>query len=147
LNLFRLLENLLNWSSIRQGLTPFSPAVIPLNDVVKEGIASSREPANIKGIEISCHIPEDMMVFADNRILQAVIRNLVSNAVKFTKKNGKIDIHAVFREDKSVEISIHDTGIGMNRSMTENLFRLDVQNNRPGTDGEISTGLGLLLCK
>jgi hypothetical protein len=88
-----------------------------------------------------------MVVYADIYILQAVIRNLVSNAVKFTRKGGKINVSAKALDDFSVEISVMDTGIGMSPKMVDNLFKLDVQTNRKGTDGELSTGLGLLLCK
>jgi signal transduction histidine kinase len=80
-------------------------------------------------------------------MLQTVIRNLVSNAVKFTPNGGKISLSAKTTGNKSVEIAIKDTGIGMNSAMVDNLFRLDVRTNRPGTEGEPSTGLGLLLCK
>jgi PAS domain S-box-containing protein len=146
-NLFSLLENLLSWSSARQGLIPFKQEEVRLKTVTGEGISSSLESAKIKEIEISCHIPDDLTVFADNSMLQTIIRNLVSNAIKFTSKNGKIDVTAQLSDDKGVLIAVKDTGIGMSRSMLDNLFRLDAQINRPGTDGEASTGLGLLLSK
>ena len=105
------------------------------------------ESAKSKGIEIACNVPVEIEVFADNHILQTVIRNLVSNAVKFTPKGGKISVSAEATSDKGVQISIKDTGIGMSPKMVDNLFRLDVQTNRKGTEGEPSTGLGLMLCK
>ena len=80
-------------------------------------------------------------------MLQTVIRNLVSNAVKFTPKGGKISLSAKVSDDKNVEISIKDSGIGMNLAMVDNLFRLHDQTNRKGTEGEPSTGLGLIICK
>jgi signal transduction histidine kinase len=67
--------------------------------------------------------------------------------VKFTPKGGKIMVSAKMTENKSVEISIKDTGIGMDKSILDNLFRLDINTCRKGTEGELSTGLGLLLCK
>ena len=146
-NLFRLLENLLEWARIQQGLIPFNPKVVELLPIINESIALVLESAKSKGIEIAYDIPDDLAVFADSNILQTVIRNLVSNAVKFTLKGGKISLSAITTGDKSVEISIKDTGIGMNSAMVDNLFRLDVQTNRKGTEGEHSTGLGLLLCK
>jgi len=115
--------------------------------VVDESIAMMLESAKSKGIEIAYVIPDDLVVFADSNILQTVIRNLVSNAVKFTPKGGKISVSAKATGDKGVQISIKDTGIGMSPKMVDNLFRLDVQTNRKGTDGEPSTGLGLMLCK
>lgn len=146
-NLSHLLENLLQWSRMQQGLIPFDPEVIQLLPVVDECMAIMLEPAKNKGIEITSDIPVDLKVFADNNMLQAVIRNLVSNALKFTRKDGKISVSAKSTGDKCVEISVKDSGIGMKAEMVGNLFRLDVKTNRHGTEGEPSTGLGLLLCK
>jgi len=98
-------------------------------------------------IELSVNINNDFEVFADRNILQTVIRNLVSNAVKFTPRGGKIAISALTNNTNSVEITIKDNGIGMSPSMIDGLFKLDVKTNRKGTEGEASTGLGLILCK
>jgi signal transduction histidine kinase len=146
-NLFSLLENLLHWARIQQGLIPFTPEVVELLSVVNESLAIVMESAKSKGIVIACNVPGDIEVFADINALQVVIRNLVSNAVKFTHKDGKISVLAKTIGDKSVEISVQDTGIGMSRAMVDNLFRFDVQTGRKGIEGEPSTGLGLLLCK
>ncbi|MEI6437094.1 MAG: HAMP domain-containing sensor histidine kinase, partial [Bacteroidota bacterium] len=145
--LFRLLENLLQWARIQQGLIPFNPELVQLLPVVNESIAIALEPAKIKGIDITCNIPEDLMVFTDRNILQTVIRNLVSNAVKFTPKGGKIQLFSKVTDDNNILFSIKDSGIGMSHEMVDNLFRLDVQTNRKGTEGEPSTGLGLIICK
>jgi PAS domain S-box-containing protein len=146
-NLYRLLNNLLEWSQIQKGLVPFTPAHIQLRPLVVESIVMVKESANTKGIEINYDIPDDITVFADNNILLTVIRNLVSNAVKFTPRNGRIDLSARTLSDKSIEICVKDSGIGINSSMVDILFRLDVQTIRKGTEGEPSSGLGLLLCK
>ncbi|NWJ52221.1 MAG: PAS domain S-box protein [Bacteroidetes bacterium] len=146
-NLFRLLENLLHWSRIRQGSIAYSPEVLQLLPNVNESIEMVLESARNKEIEITYNIPFGLTVFADSNILQTVIRNLVSNAVKFTPKEGTIFISAKNTDDNSVEISIKDSGIGMSKSMIDNLFIINEQTNRKGTDGEPSTGLGLLLCK
>jgi PAS domain S-box-containing protein len=146
-NLYRLLDNLLEWARMQQGLILFNPKMLELAPIVEENITMISEMAKRKEIEATYDIPCNLVVFADSNILQTVIRNLVSNAVKFTLKGGKISISAKATGDDSVEIAVRDTGIGMNPKMIENLFRLDVQTNRKGTDGEPSTGLGLLLCK
>ena len=146
-DMFRLLENLLEWARMQQGLITFNKQVDQLAPIVDESIAIILEPAKIKGIEINLDIPADITVFADRNILQTVIRNIVSNAVKFTPKGGIIRVSAKVTDYNNVEISIKDTGIGMSNKMIDDLFRLDVQTNRKGTEGEPSSGLGLLLCK
>jgi signal transduction histidine kinase len=132
---------------MQQGLIPFNPENIQLNMIVEESMEMIQESANLKGIEISTDIPEGIEVFADLKIMQTVIRNLVSNAIKFTPKGGKVSVLAKNNNENKVEISIRDTGIGMNQTMIDNLFRLDIKTNFSGTDGEPSAGLGLLLCK
>jgi signal transduction histidine kinase len=80
-------------------------------------------------------------------MLQSVFRNLVSNSVKFTPRGGKIYLSAKTIDNNRVQISIKDSGIGMSTEMVDNIFRLDGQTDRPGTNGEQSTGLGLIICK
>jgi signal transduction histidine kinase len=145
-NLNRLLENLLEWSRMEQGLIPFNPQENILFPVVKECIATLEIAAQKKEIKIQNNIPEKTNIYADNNILHAVIRNILSNAVKFTPKGGKIVIESKENE-KGTVISIEDSGIGMNAQILENLFQLDVKTNRMGTDDEPSSGLGLILCK
>lgn len=146
-NLFRLLENLLEWARMQQGLIPFNPRLIKLTPVVDECISMVVEAAKNKEIEVIYNIPANLRIFADSNMLHTIIRNLVSNAVKFTHKGGKINISAKTIDNKGIEISIKDTGIGMNSEMSQNLFKLGVRTNRKGTEGEESTGLGLVLCK
>ena len=146
-NLFRLLENLLEWSRLQRGITPFEPESFLLMSMMAESMQPVLDSANRKEIEISNAIPADLKVFADKNMLASTIRNLTSNAVKFTRKGGKVTIAAKPGPGHSVEISVSDTGIGMSPKMIDDLFRLDVKSNRKGTDNEPSTGLGLLLCK
>jgi PAS domain S-box-containing protein len=146
-NLYRLLENLLHWSSMQQGVIPFNPETVRLLPVADESIAMILEPAKVKGIEINCSIPDDLVVFADINLLQTIIRNLVSNAVKFTLTGGKVYLSARTATDSNIEISVQDSGIGMSQKLLGDLFKLDVKTCRKGTNGEPSTGLGLLLCK
>ncbi|MEI6436661.1 MAG: hybrid sensor histidine kinase/response regulator [Bacteroidota bacterium] len=146
-NMFRLLENLLEWAQMAQGLIPFNPEVVHLPTFMRKSLSMSRESAISKGIELTSDIPDELMVFADPNMLQTIIRNLVSNAVKFTSKGGTINVSAKAAGDSSVEISIKDDGIGMNTEMLGDLFRLDVKTNRDGAEGEPSAGLGLILCK
>ena len=103
--------------------------------------------AKKKGILIEYKIPDDIEVNADEYMLGSTIRNLVSNAIKFTPEGGKIIISARPVKSNTVEISIRDTGIGMDQKMMANLLRFDENTNRKGTEGEASTGLGLIICK
>lgn len=146
-NLFRLLENLLQWARMQQGAIAFNPSRVKLLPLIHESLETVKESALAKDIEIEYSVPAELDLFADNNVLQTIMRNHVSNAIKFTPKGGKVKISAKDLGEKGIEISIKDSGIGMSKSILDNLFRLDVQNGRPGTDGEPSTGLGLLLCK
>ena len=146
-NLYRLLENLLQWSLMQRGLTTFVPETLLLKQKVSSVLVAVQDLAVKKNIKININILDDMVIFADGNMLDAIIRNLVSNAVKFTTAGGNILVSAKSLPDRSVAISIIDTGIGMDNKMISNLFRLDVNTSRKGTDGELSTGLGLIICK
>ena len=146
-NLHRLLENLLQWSRLQQGMVAFDPHYFLLVEKINSGLRPVMEIASNKGVEIVVNIPDGMYVLADENMLESTIRNLVTNAVKFTDKGGKILVSAQAETQSGVQISIKDTGIGMNEKTLENLFRIGELNCRPGTNGEPSTGLGLILCK
>jgi PAS domain S-box-containing protein len=146
-NLFILLENLHEWSRIKQGLVAVNIELIPLLLIVNETIETIGDPAKLKGISIDRSFPEDLKVYTDSNILQTILRNLLSNAIKFTPRGGKIDISARNISDNGVEISVRDSGIGMSPKLVDNLFRLDIQTKRKGTEGELSSGLGLIICK
>lgn len=144
-NLFGLLENLLEWSRMQIGLKAFIPESFLLMDKIAESLILILPSASSKEITICYDIPADLVVFADGNMFACIIRNLVTNAVKFTPKGGTITVLAKSISGNSVEISINDTGIGMSSAMIENLFRLDVNTSRKGTEGELSTGLGLTI--
>jgi len=146
-NLYQLLENLLEWSIMQRGLTPFNPKPLLLVPKINESLHLVLESANKKGIEFTCSIPIDMKVYADENMLKSTIRNLATNALKFTAKGGKISVNAQSVNGNGIEISIRDSGIGMDKDLLDKLFHLDAYTSRTGTDGEPSTGLGLLLCK
>ena len=145
-NLYRLLENLLEWSKMEQGLIPFNPKHVTLREIMEEGLSTILESAENKKIGVSITMP-DSTIFADSNIFQTVIRNLVSNAIKFTPAGGSISISAKITDQKSLEISVKDSGIGMKKEILEKLFQLTGNISRRGTDDEPSTGLGLFLCK
>ena len=146
-NLHSLLENLLQWSRLQQGIVAFNPHHFLLVEKVNNSMHSVLEIAVNKGLEIVINIPDGMVVYADENMLESTIRNLATNAVKFTDKGGKILISAKSEPNGDAKISIKDTGIGMNEQMLEKLFKIGELNCRQGTNGEPSTGLGLILCK
>jgi PAS domain S-box-containing protein len=145
--LYDMLENLLEWSRMQRGITTFEPENMILKNKINSFIQVHCESANDKQININIDVPDNLHVYADERMLQSTIRNLLSNAIKFTPKGGQITIGAVSDLDQPVVVSMRDSGIGMNQKMVDNLFRIDENVSRPGTEGESSSGLGLLLCK
>jgi len=146
-NLYSLLENLLEWSRLQRGIMKFRPRSFQLVTIVTGTLRSLIDLAAEKGVDIYLDIPKEIIVFADSNMVSSIIRNLVSNALKFTHKGGLISIKAVSLSGNRIEISIEDSGIGMNADLIEKLFHLDEKTNRKGTAGEASTGLGLILCR
>lgn len=146
-NLYRLLENLLEWSRMQRGLTTFEPSSFLLLPMISESLVFAREAAHKKTISINTDIPDDLSVYADENMVKTIIRNLVSNAIKFTCKGGSVSVTANILANDNVTISVRDTGIGMSQDVINNLFRLDCKTGKSGTEGETSTGLGLIICK
>ena len=145
-NLYKLLDNLLQWSRSQLGSIMYSPELSPLHNVVKEEVEMLKPLANKKDVKITLRIEEFMIVWADKNLVAVVVRNLVSNAIKFSSNDDKILIAATEHENH-VEISISDTGVGINKEDQDKLFRLDTSFTSRGTADEKGTGLGLLLCK
>jgi signal transduction histidine kinase len=146
-NIYSLLENLLEWSRMRRGAMDFIPEKLNLKKEVLSCINVLSESIRNKRIEIDTIIPDDMLILADIHMFETIVRNLVSNAIKFTMPGGKVIVSAGYTDNQDTEISITDTGIGMSAELTNRLFHLSEKTSRPGTEGEPSTGLGLLLCK
>ena len=146
-NLYSLLENLLEWARMQRGLMEFNPERFNLHQRISGIVDLISGPAKAKKISVNYYIPENYEIIADKHMFDAIIRNLVSNAIKFTRRQGEICISAKTGKDGLTEIRIKDTGIGMNTKLLDSLFRLDQQTSRPGTENETSSGLGLLLSK
>lgn len=146
-NIYHLIGNLLEWSMMQRGITSFNPVSFLLLPKIQESIALPLEAATIKAIVVGYDIAEELQVYADVNMLGGILRNLVTNAVKFTPKGGSILVSAKQTADHQIQISVKDTGIGMSNQMIENLFQLDINTSRKGTEGESSSGLGLIICK
>lgn len=141
-----MLENLLNWAKVHQGKINFTPQNLNLYKSVYDIIALLYDQSERKKISIFINISEQLMVFTDNNMLQIVMRNLISNAIKFTPKGGEIMINAIEKDDSLIKFEVSDTGIGMDDLLINNLFKLDQNTNRLGTEKETSSGIGLILC-
>jgi len=146
-SIYGLLENLLEWSRLKRGRMEFSPEKLFVKQKITYCTEILKESARKKNITLNYSLAKELEVTADSHMFETIIRNLVSNAIKFTPKSGEIFISATKKPDNSTEIAVRDTGIGMNKEMISRLFLLNEKTNRNGTDGEPSTGLGLLLCK
>ena len=146
-NVYSLLENLLEWSKVIRNRLDFTPVKFNLKKKIEECAGILSENSGKKRIEIEINIRDDIEVVADKHMFDGIIRNLVSNAIKFTPVGGKITVSADSESDKSLKISISDTGIGIPPELISKLFILNEMTSRAGTLGEPSTGLGLLLCK
>lgn len=145
-NAYKLLENLLEWSMSQTGRIDYKPQEIELKKIVTENANIWGDQARAKNISIGSDIPGRIIVFADKNMLNTILRNLVTNAIKFTPRGGTITITAALKNNE-VEIAVCDTGIGMNESTKNKLFRINEKTSIPGTEQEPGTGLGLILCK
>jgi PAS domain S-box-containing protein len=145
-NIFNLLENLLNWSKIQRSIITLHPRKFRLTDSLRENIDLLGPNSKQKGINTILNAEENIIVFADKDTISLVLRNLISNAVKFTPERGTIQISA---DSTGVfcEVSIKDSGVGMTKDVLENLFRPGSYYSSFGTNGERGSGIGLVLVK
>ena len=141
-----LLENLLTWSRLQRGVMEYRPEKIDLRAIAEESRDLLLARAEQKDVVLANIIPPKTSAFADYDMINTVIRNLVSNALKFTTAGDRIELSASCSEIVA-EVSVCDTGTGMSSEDLARLFRIDVQHSSIGTAGERGTGLGLILCQ
>ncbi len=144
--LFSLLENLLLWSRAQTGRIQIEPIEFDIVDLIRQNINLLQLQAANKQIKIEMDVPERIFVLADINSITTVLRNLISNAIKFTQPNGKIVVSATSKNNFA-EVCVEDTGVGMSKETMEKLFRIDVHHTSLGTANEKGTGLGLIVCK
>lgn len=145
-NLYALLENLLTWSRINSGKIVYNPEETDLVCVIKNSIAMNKANAAGKKISLVQKTPECLSCMIDGNMMATVIRNLISNAIKFTPDEGTITVSAKRPEDSSLEIRVADNGIGMSQEAMDKLFKIGSATTTRGTNNEVGTGLGLILC-
>jgi PAS domain S-box-containing protein len=146
-SIIQLLQGLLEWSQLQRGNISYNPQSLLLLNSIHKSINLLNETAKAKKIAVICNIPDTISVFADNNMLESVTRNLISNAIKFTPKGGQIEINSTETDLNTIVISVKDDGIGMDETLLSKLFSLSAKINRKGTEGELSSGLGLIMCK
>ncbi len=143
---YQLLENLLTWAQNQIGRSQFNPEMLNLRTQVNESISMIKSAAVSKNIKISVSVSKNLYVFADKNMLDSILRNLISNAIKFSFKGGKIKVSATLLGTE-MQISVSDKGIGISSERLSSIFRIDKHTNTTGTEDELGTGLGLILCK
>ncbi len=145
-NTYNLLENLLTWARSQQGEIAFEPAAYRINEIARKVEDLLTESARKKGITLSREIDADYLIYCDQNMIETVLRNLVSNSIKFTGSGGKVTIRTSPDDDGQVLVSVTDTGIGMSESLLNSLFNIDKKGpGMKGTEGETGTGLGLII--
>jgi PAS domain S-box-containing protein len=141
-----LLMNLMDWSRSQTGRIEFNPEFFEMVEIINETELLFDEIARQKSIGIKKALPRHAPVFADKAMINTVLRNLISNAIKFTKSGGEILISVIEKPDE-ITVSVKDSGIGIPAGRIDKLFRIDENYSTPGTNNEKGTGLGLILCK
>jgi two-component system sensor histidine kinase/response regulator len=143
---YALLENLLEWSRTQTGSIQFKPKKTGICDVIDQNIANLKVIADNKGITLYSDLKSDIELTADENMLNAIMRNLLTNAIKFTYSGGKVEVRAVPGKN-DVVIQVSDNGVGIPNDKIDSIFQLHTKNTSIGTADERGTGLGLLICK
>ena len=146
LQTYQLLEDLLDWGKTQQGLLISNPEKIVINDLILGVFEVFRIQLNKKNLTIEVDVPKDIVVFTDIKLIAQIIQNFIGNAIKYSHNGSKIIIK-YSRAPKGHKICVIDQGIGIPVDKIDSLFNFDSNFNRPGTNKEKSTGMGLILCK
>jgi len=141
-----LLTNLMTWSHLETGRMPFNPEYFDIATIVGEVLALIKPTSEHKSISIENGISTNAQVFADKEMIATVLRNLITNSLKFTEIGGRIKISSVIKNNRLI-VSIIDNGIGISKKRIDKLFTINENYSTPGTQKEKGTGLGLILCK
>jgi len=143
---FSLLNNLLEWSRFQTDRIVTKPELLNMSEVIIENMQIGRTIAMEKNISLEYVTPGDYPIVSDRAIINTILRNLISNAIKYTPQNGHIKVYLV-KKDSTYHVSVQDSGMGISKDNLEKLFRLNTIQSTLGTANESGTGLGLLLCK
>ncbi len=141
-----LLMNLMEWSRSQTGRMEFNPELMEFGKLINDAAELLIDSAHRKSISLNLKTPQNIHVLADKDMMSTVLRNLITNAIKFTKKGGEIVIAAEKKQNELI-VTVKDTGIGIRKDDIDKLFRIDETYSTAGTQNEKGTGLGLILCK
>jgi signal transduction histidine kinase len=145
LRVMDLLSNLMDWARSQTGAIAFSPELIDINELIKKTIGTLNDYALQKSITITFNPPKQINLDVDRQMMGTIVRNLISNAIKFSFPKGRIDVF-VWPEKSEYVFSVKDNGIGIRNDALDKLFRIDQSYKTIGTQNEKGSGLGLLLC-
>lgn len=146
LHLLKLIENLLEWSRTQSGLRNFNPEEFDFTEIVRSSFELIKPNAEIKNISLTMIDPGEVLITGDKNMLKTVIRNLITNAIKFTNPEGSINVSFSSKNRKLI-FKVEDTGIGIKKKDISKIFAIDKHYSTSGTSNEKGTGIGLLLCK
>lgn len=145
-SILNLLNNLLDWSRLQGGDLICKYTALDLNSLVEEIIELLNHSAMNKKIELKNHVPKHLTAYADQAMISTVLRNLISNALKFTENGGTVEITGTCKNGRA-HLSVKDNGVGIHPERIRKIFNPSEHKSQPGTAGEKGTGLGLLICK
>lgn len=141
-----LLDNLLEWTKLQSDVIPVSPKTLNIYSVIADCVQVLKGNADDKKIRINVDIKEDAGAFADELTIHAVFRNLIMNAIKFTRKKGRIDIHTI-KNGRYINVSVKDNGVGISEEIADKIFHENQHYTTPGTNRESGSGLGSFIIR
>jgi signal transduction histidine kinase len=145
-SLHDLLYNLLNWSRLETGRIDVQPINFPLRTIIEDTIKFLQVQLDSKSLKVIVNLPDNAIANGDANMTTTIIRNLLGNAIKFSRHNTTITISATEKKERWA-ITVTDEGIGLPPGKIDSLFKLSTKKSTPGTDGELGTGLGLVICR
>ncbi len=145
-NTYNLIVNLLEWSQAQRGTLKCVPMQSNIKSIVQDALAALSTRIDAKQHTVAVHISDTLSCFCDPDLTKSIFINLINNAIKFTPRNGLIEIYSE-SSNGVFTLNVRDNGVGIENEMTDSLFELGAENNRKGTEGELGTGLGLVMVK
>lgn len=142
-----LMEDILLWAQSQLNKIEYRPTELKLSEIIRNSIKGLKQMADDKQVDIRVELNDQITVLADPNMVQTIVRNIFSNAVKFTPRGGSVKIRTTVNDQNNAVIIISDSGIGIDKDSLPQLFDISNTLRRSGTENEKSTGLGLILVK